>query len=141
MWKFSFEDQGVHKIAKETHVEPFFQFWMLNISSIKKLLHKSSKIQRNIAGTLPGKLKRLNPLRHYPLKSQKREKLLFLEVLWGPGNQCGILCFFMTLWISESLSLYLLVKNSFNFKLGFFTYFEYVLGGIIRRKHFTFRLP
>ena len=33
---------------------------------------------------------------------------------------------FMILWISESFSLYLLVKNSFNFKLGLFTYFEYI---------------
>ena len=39
----------------------------------------------------------------------------------------------MILWISESLSLYLLVKNSFNFKLGFFTYFEYISGGTIRK--------
>ena len=60
------------------------------------------------------------------------EKLLFWGVLWGPRNQCGIPCFFMILWISESFSLYLLVKNSFKFKLGFFTYFEYILGGIIR---------
>ena len=67
------------------------------------------------------------------MKSQKHEKLLFLGVLWGPGNQCGIQWFFMILWISESFSLYLLVKNSFNFKLGFFTYFEYISGGIIRK--------
>ena len=39
----------------------------------------------------------------------------------------------MILWISESFSLYLLVKNSFIFKLGFFTYFEYISGGIIRK--------
>ena len=57
----------------------------------------------------------------------------FLGVLWGPGNQCGIQWFFMILWISESFSLYLLVKNSLNFKLGFFTYFEYISGCIIRR--------
>ena len=30
---------------------------MLNISSIKELLHKPSEVQRNITGTLPGKLK------------------------------------------------------------------------------------
>ena len=30
---------------------------MLNISSIEELLHKPSKIQWNITGTLPGKLK------------------------------------------------------------------------------------
>ena len=32
---------------------------MLNISSIKELLHKPSEIQWNITGTLPGKLKRI----------------------------------------------------------------------------------
>ena len=40
---------------------------------------------------------------------------------------------FTILWISESLSLYLLVKNSFNFKLGVFTYFKYISVGIIRK--------
>ena len=43
----------------------------------------------------------------------------------------------MILWISESFSLYLLVKNNFNFKLVFFTYFEYISGGIIRKNIFT----
>ena len=61
--------------------------------------------------------------------------MLFWGVLWGPGNQCGILWFFMILWISQSFSLYLLVKNSFNFKLVFFTYFEYISGGIIGKKN------
>ena len=134
---FSFQDQGVHKIAKKAHVECFFQFLMLNISSIKELLHKPSEIQWNITGTLPGKLKTkvswAFPTICYPQKSQKCEKLLFWGILWGPGNQCGIQWFFMILWISESLSFYLLVKNSFNFKLGFFTYFEYISGGIIRK--------
>ena len=58
LWKFSFQHQEVHKIVKKTHVEHFFQFLMLNISSIKELLHKPSEIQWNITGTLPGKLKR-----------------------------------------------------------------------------------
>ena len=49
----------------------------------------------------------------------------------GTNVECN--SFFMILWISESFSLYLLVKNSFNFKLGFFTYFEYISGGIIRK--------
>ena len=59
MWKFSFQDQGVHKIAKKpNHVECFFQFLMLNISSTKELLHKPLEIKWNITGTLSGKLKR-----------------------------------------------------------------------------------
>ena len=116
---------------------------MLNISSIKELLHKPSEIQWNITGTLSGKLKRkISWALSYkilpPLKSQKCEKLLFFflggwGVLWGPGNQCGIQWLFTILWISESFSLYLLVRNSFNFKLGFFTYFEYISGEIIRK--------
>ena len=112
-------------------MECFFLFLMLNISSIKELLRKPSEIQWNITGTLSGKLKRNT--RHGPLKSQKHEKLLFWGVLCGPGNQCGIQWFFMILWISESFSLYFLVNNSFNFKLGFFTYFEYISGIIIRK--------
>ena len=54
-------------------------------------------------------------------------------VPWGPGNQCEIQWFFMILRICKSFSLYLLVENSFNFKLDFFTYFEYISGGIIRK--------
>ena len=38
--------------------EFFFQFLMLNISSIKELLHKPSEIQSNMTEILPGKLKR-----------------------------------------------------------------------------------
>ena len=37
------------------------------------------------------------------------------------------------LWFCQIFSLYLLVKNNFNFKLGFFTYFEDTSGGIIRK--------
>ena len=58
LWKFSFHDQGAHKISKKTHVERFFQFLMLNTSSIKKLWHKPSEIQWNITGTLRGKPKK-----------------------------------------------------------------------------------
>ena len=68
-----------------------------------------------------------------PLKSQKREKLLFLGYFGGLGTNVEFNGFFVILWISGSFSLYLLVKNSFNFKLGFFTYFEYISGGIIRK--------
>ena len=46
-----------------------------------------------------------------------------MGVLRGPGNQCGIQWFFIIFW---SFSLYLLVKNSFNLKLGFLIYFEYI---------------
>ena len=124
---------------------------MLNISAIKGLLHKPSKIHWNRTGILSGKLKRETwrgggggggryYTRYYCLKSQNREKLLFLGgggVLWQPGNQFGIQCVFMILWISESFSLNLLVKNSFNFKLGFLTYFEYISSVIIRKDFYV----
>ena len=60
--------------------------------------------------------------------------------LWGPENQCGIPWFFMISWISESFSLYLLDKSSFNFKLFFF----HLIGnfrGYHQKKYFIFRLP
>ena len=50
--------RGLIKLNKKTMSNVFFQFLMLNISSIKELLHKSSEIQWNITGTLPRKLKR-----------------------------------------------------------------------------------
>ena len=53
MWKFSFQDQGVLKIAKNA-----LSIVMLNISAIKELLHKPSKIHWNTTGILSGKLKR-----------------------------------------------------------------------------------
>ena len=117
-------------------MERFFQFLMLNISPMKELLHKPSEIQWNIAGTLPGKLNRkiswASSYKILPPEITKMWEIAILGGLWGPRNQCGIPCFLMILWISKSFRLYLLVKNNFNFKLGFFTYFEYISGGIIR---------
>ena len=109
----------------------FFKFLMLNISSIKELLHQPSEIQWNIAETLPGKQERkISWALSYKI-CPEIIKMGEIAILRGLGNQCGIPLFFMILWISESFSLYLLVKNSF--KLGFFTYFEYISGGIIRK--------
>ena len=113
----------------------FFNFLMLNISSIKELSHKPLEIQWN--KILQGKLKReISCALSYkilPPEILKTWEIAILGVLWRPGNQYGILWFFMILWRSESSSFYLLVKNSFNFKLGFFTYFEYISWGIIRK--------
>ena len=50
--------RGFIKLPKKNHVERFLKFLMLNVPSIKELLHKPSEIQWNIAGTLPGKLQR-----------------------------------------------------------------------------------
>ena len=116
-WKFSFQDQGVHKIGKN-HVKCFFQFLMLNIFSIKELLRKPSEIQWNIIWILQGKLKRqICWALSYKILPPEITKTWEIALL-------GIL---------ESFSLYLLVKNSFNFKLSFFTYFEYISGVIIRK--------
>ena len=98
-------------------MECFFQ--LINISSIKELLHKFLGV---------------HPLSYYSPKSRKHKKLLFFVVRWGPGNQCGISCFFMILWISESFfSLYLLVKNSFNFR--FFSLIFNIFQGVLSEKN------
>ena len=103
----------------------------------KRLLHKPSEIQWNITGTLPIKLKRnifwTLSYKILPLEITKTWEIAILGDTFRAGNQCGIQCFFIILWISESFSLYLLVKNSFKFKLDFFTYFEYISGGIVRK--------
>ena len=55
-----------------------------------------------------------------------------LGLLWGLDFKLNVefffFFFFLILSISESFSFYLLVKNSFDFKLGFFSYFEYISG-------------
>ena len=64
---------------------------------MKKLLHKPAEIQRNIAGTLPGKLKRkISRVLSYeilPLKSQKCEKLVFLEYFGDLNSNVEFHCF------------------------------------------------
>ena len=82
-------------------MEHFFKFLILNISSMKELLHKPSDIQKKIAGTLPGKIK----IKIYwafsckilPPEITKMLKVAIFWVLWGLGNQCGIPWFFMIL--------------------------------------------
>ena len=127
--------RGFIKLQKKTIVECFFHFLMLNLFSIKELFNKPLEIQWNITGTLPGKLKLFWALSYkiLPPEITKTSEIAVLRVIWGPENQCGIQWFFMILWISEIVSFYLLVKNSFNFKLGFFSYFESISGGIIRK--------
>ena len=81
--------RGFIKLKKKS-CGMFFQCLILNISSIKELLHKPSEIQWNITETLPGKLKiiffGLYPTRYYPLKSLKRKKLLFWGYFGGQGT-------------------------------------------------------
>ena len=132
MWKVSFQDQGFHKIAKKTHVQRFFQFLILNISSIKWLLHKPLENQWNITGKQKRKLFWALSYKILPPEITKTWEIAIFGVIWGPGNQWGIQWFFdfLNFW---SFSLYLLVKNSFNFKLSFLIYFEYISVGIIRK--------
>ena len=119
--------------CKKKPWEHFFQFLMLNISSMKELLQKPSEIQWNITGTLPGKLKRKICWALSCKISQKHEKLQFWGYFRGLETNVEFNGFFMLLWISEIFSLYLLVKNSFNFKLVFFRYFKYISRSTIRK--------
>ena len=131
--------RGFIKLQKN-HVEHFFQFLKLNISSIKELLLRPSEIQWNITGTSPGKLKRKI---YWALSF----KILTPEItkMWEIANLGGTLgpgfWFFMILQISEIFSLYLLLKNSFNFKLGFFHLIWIYFRKYHQKKHFTLRLP
>ena len=96
---------------------------MLNISSIKELLHKPSEIQWNTTGTLPGRLKRnflwFYPTRYYSLKSQKTWDI---AIFWGNLGLGTNVEFNDFLWFCKflkvSASIFWL-KNSFKFKLGF----------------------
>ena len=118
---------GFIKLQKRPMWNGFFSIVDVNIPSIKELLHKPSEIQWNITRTLPGKLKGhfffglilqgITPRNH------KKVRNYYFWGYFGDLGTNGIQWFFMILWISESFSLYLLVKNSFNFKLGFFIYF------------------
>ena len=71
----------VHKIVKKTHMECFFQL-MLNISSIKELLHKFLGV---------------HPLSYYPLKSRKHKKLLFFCCVLGAWEPMWNFMLFMIL--------------------------------------------
>ena len=127
MWTFSCQDLGVHKIAKKTYVKFFFSIFQVKYFFNKRTVTQTFRNPVNITGTLPGKLKIIFlalSYKIYLLKSQKCEKLLFGGYFVNLGTN-GIQWFFMILWISEIFS--------FNFKLGFFTYFEYISGGIIRK--------
>ena len=146
-WIFSFQDKGVHKIAKKTHVERF------SIFDVKYSFNKIIVTQTF-----------RNPVKFNKNSTRKTKKKNFLRCIlqyitpWNHNNvrncysggyfrglqtnvEFYFILFFMILLISEIFSLYLLVKMSYNFKLDFFTYFEHILGGIIRKNSFTFRLP
>ena len=75
----------------------FFQFLMLDITSVISFRNPVKYDWNSTRKTKKKILGGFYPTRYYPLKSQKREKLLYLGVLWGSGNQCGIEWFFMIL--------------------------------------------
>ena len=84
----------------------FFQFLMLNISSIKELLHKPSEIQWNITGTLPGKLKRKTSWAlSYKILPPEITKTWEIAIFGGYFGGLGTnveFHGFSWLWISES---------------------------------------
>ena len=105
------------KLQKNPMWNLFFNFFMLNIFSIKELLHKPSEIQWNITGILPGKLKRkifmgfiLQDITPWNQKNMRNFFFFFFlrgGVLLGPGNQCGIEWFFydfVNFWNFQPLS-------------------------------------
>ena len=90
-----------------------------------------------------------NPTTYYPLKPQKHEKLLFF---WGgyfvdvgtnvEFNDFVWFCEFLKVsgsifWLKTVSSLYLLVKNSFNFKLGFLLILNLIQGALAEKKFLT----
>ena len=92
-------------------MERFFQFLMLNISSIKELLHKPSEIQWNITGTLPGKLKRKfrGPLTYkiLPLEIIKTGEIAILGGTlgaWEPMWNSMVFYDFVNFWKFQPLS-------------------------------------
>ena len=75
----------------------------------------------------------LYPTGYYPLKSWKHEKLPFWGYFGGLGTNVqfnGFLWFHEFLKVSASIFW---LKTVFNFKLGFFIYFQYISGDIIRK--------
>ena len=98
--------RGFIKLQKKNRGENFFKFLMLNISSMKKLFHKPSEIQWNIAGTLLGKLKLKNldfilqditPWNHKNMKN-----CYFGRYFEGLGTTMNFNGF---LWLCESLKV------------------------------------
>ena len=126
------------KLQKKNHVEHFFQIFMLNISPIEELLHKPAEIKTNIPGARYRKLRKINYWAlSYEILAPEITKMLeipLLGLLWDFNPMCSSIVFFIILSNSESFSFFLLVKNSFHFKLGFFSDFKYISGGITRKK-------
>ena len=92
-------------------VERFFQFLMLNISSIKELLHKPSEIQWNITGTLPGKLKRkISWALSYKILPTEITKMWEIAifggslVVWDPMWNSMVFYDFVNFWKFQPLS-------------------------------------
>ena len=89
----------------------FFQFLMLNISSIKELLHKPSEIQWNITGTLPGKLKRkISWALSYKILPPEITKMWEIAILggtfgtWEPMWNSMVFYDFVNFWKFQPLS-------------------------------------
>ena len=84
---------------------------MLNISSIKELLHKPSEIQWNITGTLPGKLKRkISWALSYKILPPEITKMWEIAILggtlgaWEPMWNSMVFYNFVNFWKFQPLS-------------------------------------
>ena len=84
---------------------------MLNISSVKELLHKPSEIQWNITGTLPGKLKRkLWGALHFTILPPEITKMWEIAIFggtlgaWEPICNSMVFYDFVDFWMFQSLS-------------------------------------
>ena len=99
--------RGLIKLNKKTMSNVFFQFLMLNISSIKELLHKSSEIQWNITETLPRKLKRkISWALSYKILPPEITKMWEIAILgaWEPMWNSMVFYDFVNFWKFQSFS-------------------------------------
>ena len=99
--------RGFIKLKKKKHLEHFCQFLMLNIPSIKELLHKPSESQWNITGPLPGKLKKkLFWALSYKILPSEITKTREIAILWGYFGSLGTNVEFNGfLWFCEFLKV------------------------------------
>ena len=137
--KMFFQDQGVHKSAKEKPCWIFFSILDVKYFFNKKTLTSTCRNPKKYSWNSTEKTKKKNfsgfILRDITPSNYKNVRYCYFWSTLGTSKLMWNSIVFMILWISERFTFYLLAKNSFNFKLGFFTYCEYISGGIIRKNN------
>ena len=84
-----------------------------------------------LPGTLKRKISWALSYKILPPEITKTWEIWYFWVyFWGLGTNVEFNGF---VWFCEFLKVSASIKNSFNFKVGFFTYFEYISGAIIRK--------